>query len=134
MSIIGRMLMQRDENHRNEELASRHGQRPSSAGPVLVAFCTALLLGLALPASAKTESVPDWVREAAAQTLPHYPAETKAVVLLDDITYTVAQDGRAIEHHRRVVKILRLCPITTAMSAMVALLVRCESCFASQLK
>ena len=71
-------------------------------------LCADLLLSLALPALAsKPDSVPDWVRAAAAQTLPHYPAETNAVVLLEDTTYTVAPDGRAVEHVRHVVKILR---------------------------
>ncbi|HZY63084.1 MAG TPA: DUF3857 and transglutaminase domain-containing protein [Edaphobacter sp.] len=56
---------------------------------------------------AKQASVPDWVRTAAAQKLPAYPAETDAVILLDDTTYSVAPDGRATEHRRRVVKILR---------------------------
>jgi transglutaminase-like putative cysteine protease len=65
------------------------------------------LLGVALPACAKTDSVPDWVRTAAAQAIPAYPADTNAVVLLDDTTYTVAPDGSAVEHCRRVVKILR---------------------------
>ena len=51
--------------------------------------------------------VPDWVRTAAHQTLPDFPETTKAVVLLDDTTYTVAPDGSAIEHVRHVVKILR---------------------------
>ena len=69
--------------------------------------CAVLLLGLALPACAKSDSVPDWVRSAAAQTIPPYPADTNAVVLLDDTTYTVDPDGRAVEHCRRVVKILR---------------------------
>ncbi len=32
---------------------------------------------------------------------------TNAVVLLEDTTYTVAPDGSAVEHYRRVVKILR---------------------------
>ena len=66
-----------------------------------------LLLVPAIPAAAFHDSVPDWVRAAAAQTLPTYPAETNAVVLLDDTTYTVAPDGTAVEHYRRVVKILR---------------------------
>jgi hypothetical protein len=57
--------------------------------------------------ASKPDSVPDWVRAAAAQTLPNYPAETKAVILLDDTTYTVAPDGHAVEHIRHVVKILR---------------------------
>jgi hypothetical protein len=50
---------------------------------------------------------PDWVRTAAHQTLPTYPETTKAVVLLEETTYTVAIDGKATEHVRRVVKILR---------------------------
>lgn len=65
------------------------------------------LLGFAQPAFAKADSVPDWVRAAAAQTVPHYPEETNAVVLLDDLTYTVAPNGQAVEHRRHVVKILR---------------------------
>src|SRR5271170_8490474 len=61
-----------------------------------------------LPAFAsKPDSVPDWVRTAAQQKLPDYPPETNAVVLLEDTTYTVAPDGSAVEHFRRVVKILR---------------------------
>jgi transglutaminase-like putative cysteine protease len=59
------------------------------------------------PAFAKGDSVPDWVHDAAAQKLPQYPAETNAVVLLDQRTYTVDADGRAVKHVRRVVKILR---------------------------
>ena len=73
----------------------------------LSAFAVLFLLS-AIPATAShQDSVPDWVRTAAAQKLPTYPAETNAVVLLDDTTYTVAPDGTAIEHHRHVVKILR---------------------------
>ncbi len=56
---------------------------------------------------AKQDSVPDWVSTAAAQKLPDYPADTNAVVLLDDTTYTVAPNGQATEHYRHVVKILR---------------------------
>jgi len=73
----------------------------------LFAFAVLFLLS-AIPATAShQDSVPDWVRTAAAQKLPVYPTETNAVVLLDDTTYTVAPDGTAIEHHRHVVKILR---------------------------
>jgi len=73
----------------------------------LSAFAVLLLL-LAVPASAShQDNVPDWVRVAAAQKLPTYAAETNAVVLLDDTTYTVAPDGTAVEHYRHVVKILR---------------------------
>jgi hypothetical protein len=51
--------------------------------------------------------VPDWVKAAAAQKLPAFPGRPKAVMLLDETTYTVGTDGRAVEHVRRVVKILR---------------------------
>lgn len=72
-------------------------------------FATAVLILLsAVPLCfAKQGSVPDWVRDAASQRLPDYPAETNAVVLLDDTTYSVGVDGQATEHYRRVVKILR---------------------------
>ena len=59
------------------------------------------------PAYASKDSVPDWVRTAAAQSLPIYPPDTRAVVLLDETRLTVGADGNAIEHHRRVIKILR---------------------------
>ncbi len=62
---------------------------------------------MAQTAFAKSDAVPDWVHTAAAQTVPAYPPETNAVVLLDDTTYTVGADGRAVEHRRYVVKILR---------------------------
>ena len=85
--------------------------RPSLSARLRVAAWTAcaaatLALGGA-PAFASNNNVPDWVRDAAHQTLPSYPANTKAVILLYDTTYTVGADGRAIEHVREVIKILR---------------------------
>ena len=65
------------------------------------------LLGLGAPAFASKDAVPDWVHAAIAQPLGKYPAETNAVVLLDETTLTIAPDGKAVEHHRHVVKILR---------------------------
>ena len=47
------------------------------------------------------------MRAVAGESLPNYPPETNAVVLLDDIHYKVGPDGRAVEHRRHVVKILR---------------------------
>ncbi len=67
----------------------------------------AALALLPLTALAAKDQVPDWVRQAAAQTLPEYPARTDAVVLLDEHTYTIAPDGGKTEHVRRVVKVLR---------------------------
>ena len=60
----------------------------------------------ALPLHA-SNALPDWVHTAASQTLPSLPPSTKAVVLLDEETYTVAPDGRATIHVRQVTKILR---------------------------
>ncbi len=82
------------------------------------AFCTGFraVLRLAVVVSvlptnsalaSKPDSVPDWVRSAAAGALPTYPPETDAVVLLDDTIYSVAPDGHATERRRRVVRILR---------------------------
>jgi hypothetical protein len=65
------------------------------------------LLSLATPAFAFKDSVPDWVHTAMQQPLGTYPPETRAVVLLDERTLVVGNDGRAVERHRYVVKILR---------------------------
>lgn len=70
----------------------------------------ALLLAfvfLVAPALAGTAPFPDWVAQAAADKFPAYPAETKAVVLLEDKLVTVGVDGKAIERYREVIKILR---------------------------
>ncbi|MEO6923961.1 MAG: DUF3857 and transglutaminase domain-containing protein, partial [Bryocella sp.] len=62
----------------------------------------------ALPAASHAAaSVPDWVRDAAKAPLPKLPDTTKAVILLDDTTYTVDARGRATEHRRVVTRILR---------------------------
>ncbi len=71
---------------------------------VIAATC---LASASAPALAKTDGAPDWVHAAAAQHLPVYPTDTRAVVLLDETTLLVAPTGRASEHHRRIVKILR---------------------------
>lgn len=56
---------------------------------------------------ASSNAVPDWVKAAAQQPLPSLPETTKAVVLLDDETYTVDAKGQAVLHEREVIKILR---------------------------
>jgi hypothetical protein len=76
----------------------------SRAVKTLFSFASVALI--AIPSFA-SNNVPDWVKTAAEQTLPHYPESTKAVVLLEETTYTVAPDGKAVEHVRKVVKILR---------------------------
>jgi transglutaminase-like putative cysteine protease len=52
-------------------------------------------------------NIPDWVRQAASQTVPKYEPDTNAVVLLDQTDFTVTAPGEYLEHGRRVVKILR---------------------------
>jgi transglutaminase-like putative cysteine protease len=73
---------------------------------VLAAGGFGLWLGAA-PALASTP-FPDWLVQAAADgSAQKYPAETKAVVLLDDTLITVGPDGKATERERSVLKILR---------------------------
>ena len=67
----------------------------------------AVLVVLSPALAFASNSVPDWVKTAAQQTLPTLPETTKAVVLLDDETYTVDAKGQAVLHEREVIKILR---------------------------
>ncbi len=79
----------------------------ANVGRVLNSCVTVMMLfGLPVVAGA-SNSVPDWVRTAAQQTMPEMPVSTKAVVLLEETTYTVDSKGQAVEHVRKVVKILR---------------------------
>jgi Domain of Unknown Function with PDB structure (DUF3857)/Transglutaminase-like superfamily len=65
------------------------------------------LLASAHPLLAKPASVPDWVKAAVQQCPATFPERAKAAVLLDETTYTVGANGQAVEHVRRVIKILR---------------------------
>ena len=58
-------------------------------------------------AHASKDSVPDWVRDAAKETLPAYKGDPDAVVLLRDVHYSVQANGQAVEHYREVIRILR---------------------------
>jgi len=78
---------------------------PSSVRLLACACFVALLSPSAF--AEKKPVLPDWLKEAAKQPLPSYPANTNAVVLLSDTTYTVGGDLRAVEHHREAIKILR---------------------------
>jgi len=64
----------------------------------LILFATALMAG---------DDVPAWVREAAAQQPPAYPAKVASVTLLDDESLTIQTDGRQISHERGAVKMLQ---------------------------
>jgi hypothetical protein len=71
----------------------------------LLAFVACLTLPA--PAFASKDSAPDWVHAAAAAPVTGVPEDAKAVVLLDETVFTVGADGKAVEHRRRVIKILR---------------------------
>ncbi len=68
------------------------------------------LLGLAVlaasaPALAADEA-PAWLKQAAAQQVPSYPVGTPAVVIHDESTVTVADDGRTTSVTRYAVRVL----------------------------
>lgn len=82
--------------------------RSSSRGRVRrPGLITTLALFAVVGTTAGAVTIPDWLRQSAAQPLPAYPPETKAVVLLDQTDYTVTAPGEYLEHSRRIVKILR---------------------------
>src|SRR5690242_826926 len=66
-----------------------------------------VVASLALLSPALFANTPDWAREAASATLPTYDAETNAVVLLESDRITITSADTFIQHHRRVVKLLR---------------------------
>ncbi len=86
--------------------AASLNRRKAALASSLLMLCW-LTLCLPLRAHAGGTAVPDWVHAATSQPLPVMPESTKAVVLLNEETYTVAPDGRATVHVRSVVKILR---------------------------
>jgi transglutaminase-like putative cysteine protease len=53
------------------------------------------------------DTAPDWLRAAAHQTLPEYPKDAVAVILLDEEQTTVKDNGDIETRHRRAYKLLR---------------------------
>jgi hypothetical protein len=53
------------------------------------------------------EQAPPWLQQAAAITLPSYDKDVDAVVLVDDGTVTVNEDGRVTKIHNFAIRILR---------------------------
>ena len=82
-----------------------------AGGRLVILLVGAMVLGGGVCARAGnlfgSQPVPDWVKTAAQQKLPEFHGNPKAVMLLDETTYTVDPKGQAVEHVRRVVKILR---------------------------
>src|SRR5262245_17736353 len=54
-----------------------------------------------------SDDVPDWVRQAAAQTIPSYPVKVNSVELLREEAWTVNPDGSRVMRERGVIKTLQ---------------------------
>ena len=65
-----------------------------------------LTVVLVLPALASAD-VPDWLRNLAKQPAKTYGEDVKAVVLLDEQTTTVKDNGEIVHHGRKAVRVLR---------------------------
>lgn len=70
-------------------------------------FLSLIAIALLFQVRANAVNAPDWMRHAAKQALPSYKAETDAVILLDEQTTTVKDNGDVTTLYRRVYKILR---------------------------
>src|SRR5882672_11799119 len=67
-----------------------------------------LLLFVVAPAGkASSDDAPGWLNQAANLKIPTYDKEVSAVVLVDDSTRSVNEDGRVTEVYSYAVKILR---------------------------
>jgi len=79
-------------------------QKGIEAGAGLFVLVVALLVS---SPAARAGGIPDWFRAATQEKLPNYPADTKAVQLLDDSQIVVKDNGEVEEHYRCVFRILR---------------------------
>jgi Domain of Unknown Function with PDB structure (DUF3857)/Transglutaminase-like superfamily len=81
--------------------------RPPAASKLL-AICFLAAAGTFLPAlRLHAADTPDWLRAAAQQTLPDYPKETSAVIVLDEQIITVKRPEEIEVLQRRAIRILR---------------------------
>ncbi|HVB87968.1 MAG TPA: DUF3857 domain-containing protein [Candidatus Dormibacteraeota bacterium] len=64
-------------------------------------------MGPAFPRPVAAASAPDWLRAAAQEKLPDYPKDAKAVILLDETTITVQDNGEIDTRHRMAIRLLR---------------------------
>jgi hypothetical protein len=67
----------------------------------------AMMIGLALSGVLVFAGTPDWLKQAAQTTLPTYPDDPDAVVLLDERVTTISPGGEVHTTYRRAYKILR---------------------------
>ena len=80
-------------------------QRRMSGGSKRAALF--LAVGLLTCSPLAHAGVPDWLRAAARTSLPDYPEDTAAVMLLNEQATTVTKAGEIKTRHRRAYKILR---------------------------
>ena len=75
----------------------------------LAVFAAALLLALLCfsPGVHASDTAPDWLRAAAAETLPDYPKDAVAVMLLEELHTTVKDNGDIENTYRCAYKFLR---------------------------
>ena len=67
-----------------------------------------ILLFLALAVALRAaEDAPAWAHDAAAQSVPSYPAKVTSVILLKEEMVTVDADGRRVMRERGAIKILQ---------------------------
>src|SRR5277367_868518 len=82
--------------------------RPVAAVALLALAAVTLAAALSwFSPRAFADTAPDWLRAAAHQTLPEYPKDTVAVVLLDEEQTTVKDNGDIETRHRCAYKLLR---------------------------
>jgi hypothetical protein len=79
-------------------------RRRTEFGIVTLVACVATFFAAS---PARAGDAPAWLHALASQTLPSYPPETTAVVLLDERIITVKENGETRTIRRRAVKILR---------------------------
>src|SRR6266705_3983545 len=65
------------------------------------------LLALSATAKAAGEDAPSWLKEAAAASTPAYEKDVPAVVLVDDGTISISDDGRVSKVYNFAVRVLR---------------------------
>jgi transglutaminase-like putative cysteine protease len=73
----------------------------------LLALAVLLALAWFSPRTRAADSAPDWLRAAAAETLPDYPKDAVAVMLLDELHTTVKDNGDIENTYRCAYKFLR---------------------------
>ncbi|HEX8493826.1 MAG TPA: DUF3857 and transglutaminase domain-containing protein [Pyrinomonadaceae bacterium] len=73
----------------------------------LIGCCFALVLAIASPALASVDDAPSWLQQAAQQKAPAYDKSVTAIVLLNEATVTVNEDGRITTVNTYAVRILK---------------------------